>query len=162
MYTFIYFTLLVFKLWQKQFSQKATILQEWHHPWAFCGTKPCMGMKVYRYVPRFYSDLGVEFPALLLYFDGWVSSQRKMPKLSVFWAIFPNTLILISVFGKIAQKTLNLINDYNNNYNCINRLWLEAKTVVPLHGFLCVMLATESMYFTVGKLCMIYKHKIEK
>ena len=32
MYTFIYFTLLVFKLWQKQFSQKATILRGLHHP----------------------------------------------------------------------------------------------------------------------------------
>ena len=32
MYNFIYFTLLVFKLWQKQFSQKAAILRGWHHP----------------------------------------------------------------------------------------------------------------------------------
>ena len=32
MYTFIYFTLSVFKLEQKQFSQKATILPEKHHP----------------------------------------------------------------------------------------------------------------------------------
>ena len=32
MYTFIYFTSLVFKLCQKQFSQKAAILRGWHHP----------------------------------------------------------------------------------------------------------------------------------
>ena len=31
-YSFIYLTSLVFKLCQKQFSQKPTILRGWHHP----------------------------------------------------------------------------------------------------------------------------------
>ena len=37
MYTFIYSTLLVFKLWQKLFSQKTTKLRGWHRTTFFCG-----------------------------------------------------------------------------------------------------------------------------
>ena len=59
---------------------------------------------------------GVEFSALLAYFDGHLCS--------ILMGGFHHrgrcsSLHKISVLGEYCSKTLNFIKDYNNNYNCI-------------------------------------------